>query len=156
MQTILLCEFYARFRGRKVVIRPSQQFRNLYSRVSVPPFSPIAALVSFLTYTLYFYFSGFSFLLSSFVSYIIITAALVAPPLAPVLNVFLPHRWPNPRLRRIKYPRPRHVRNAGTGGLKPSRIAGSWPSAFFWMSTHPCTKNKPLSRNSQHRHPPSP
>ncbi|RYO78535.1 hypothetical protein DL762_008658 [Monosporascus cannonballus] len=40
MQTILLCEFYARFRGRKVVTRPSQQFRSLYSRVAeqqVPP-----------------------------------------------------------------------------------------------------------------------
>ena len=34
MQTILLCEFYARFRGRKVVTRPSQQFRSIYSRVS--------------------------------------------------------------------------------------------------------------------------
>ncbi|RYP81193.1 hypothetical protein DL770_005961 [Monosporascus sp. CRB-9-2] len=34
MQTILLCEFYARFRGRKVVNRPSQQFRSLYSRVA--------------------------------------------------------------------------------------------------------------------------
>ncbi|RYP64861.1 hypothetical protein DL771_008576 [Monosporascus sp. 5C6A] len=34
MQTILLCEFYARFRGRKVVTRPSQQFRSLYSRVA--------------------------------------------------------------------------------------------------------------------------
>ncbi|RYP69952.1 hypothetical protein DL769_005139 [Monosporascus sp. CRB-8-3] len=34
MQTILLCEFYARFRGRKAVTRPSQQFRSLYSRVA--------------------------------------------------------------------------------------------------------------------------
>ncbi|KAI5927214.1 hypothetical protein F4810DRAFT_706592 [Camillea tinctor] len=32
MQAILLCEFYARFRGRKAVYRPSQSFQSLYSR----------------------------------------------------------------------------------------------------------------------------
>lgn len=34
MQAILLCEFFARFRGRKAVIRPSDRFQSLYSRVS--------------------------------------------------------------------------------------------------------------------------
>ncbi|KAI1502646.1 hypothetical protein F5X99DRAFT_427059 [Biscogniauxia marginata] len=34
MQAILLCEFYARFRGRKAVYRPSQSFQSLYSRVA--------------------------------------------------------------------------------------------------------------------------
>ncbi|KAI1876288.1 uncharacterized protein JN550_001784 [Neoarthrinium moseri] len=32
MQAILLCEFFARFRGRKAVIRPSSPFQSLYSR----------------------------------------------------------------------------------------------------------------------------
>jgi hypothetical protein len=34
MQAIILCEFFARFRGRKVVTRPSKMFESLYSRVS--------------------------------------------------------------------------------------------------------------------------
>ncbi|KAI1490103.1 hypothetical protein F5X96DRAFT_637988 [Biscogniauxia mediterranea] len=34
MQAILLCEFYARFRGQKAVYRPSQPFQSLYSRVA--------------------------------------------------------------------------------------------------------------------------
>lgn len=34
MQAILLCEYFARFRGRKAVVRPSKLFENLYSRVS--------------------------------------------------------------------------------------------------------------------------
>lgn len=34
MQAILLCEQFARFRGRKAVVRPSKHFENLYSRVS--------------------------------------------------------------------------------------------------------------------------
>lgn len=34
MQTILLCEYFARFRGRKAVVRPSKLFESLYSRVS--------------------------------------------------------------------------------------------------------------------------
>ncbi|KAH8196856.1 hypothetical protein TruAng_008969 [Truncatella angustata] len=33
MQTILLCEIFARFRGKKVAIKPSEPFRSLYSRV---------------------------------------------------------------------------------------------------------------------------
>ncbi|KAK4191131.1 hypothetical protein QBC35DRAFT_36200 [Podospora australis] len=33
-QTILLCEYFARFRGRKAVTRPSELFRSLYQRVS--------------------------------------------------------------------------------------------------------------------------
>ncbi|KAI1336550.1 hypothetical protein F5Y15DRAFT_418858 [Xylariaceae sp. FL0016] len=36
MQTILLCEFFARFRGRKVVHRRSELFQSLYSRVADP------------------------------------------------------------------------------------------------------------------------
>ncbi|KAK7943057.1 uncharacterized protein PG986_012170 [Apiospora aurea] len=32
MQAILLCEFFARFRGRKGAVRPSERFQNLYSR----------------------------------------------------------------------------------------------------------------------------
>ncbi|KAI0540507.1 hypothetical protein GGR58DRAFT_522016 [Xylaria digitata] len=32
MQTILLCEFYGRFRGSKAVSRPSELFQSLYSR----------------------------------------------------------------------------------------------------------------------------
>ncbi|KAK8014629.1 hypothetical protein PG990_007925 [Apiospora arundinis] len=32
MQAILLCEFFARFRGRKGMVRPSERFQNLYSR----------------------------------------------------------------------------------------------------------------------------
>ncbi|KXX76370.1 putative transcription factor TDA9 [Madurella mycetomatis] len=45
MQAILLCEYFARFRGRKAVTRPSKPFESLYSRVSalwsstVPPSS---------------------------------------------------------------------------------------------------------------------
>ncbi|KAI3318015.1 hypothetical protein HD806DRAFT_513428 [Xylariaceae sp. AK1471] len=41
MQAILLCEFYGRFRGLRPVIRPSEPFQSLYSRVSnssPPPF----------------------------------------------------------------------------------------------------------------------
>lgn len=34
MQAILLCEYFARFRGRKAAVRPSKLFENLYSRVS--------------------------------------------------------------------------------------------------------------------------
>ena len=34
MQAILLCEYFARFRGRKAVTRPSKPFESLYSRVS--------------------------------------------------------------------------------------------------------------------------
>lgn len=34
MQAILLCELFARFRGRKAVVRPSKLFESLYSRVS--------------------------------------------------------------------------------------------------------------------------
>lgn len=34
MQAVLLCELFARFRGRKAVVRPSKQFEYLYSRVS--------------------------------------------------------------------------------------------------------------------------
>ncbi|KAK4042635.1 hypothetical protein C8A01DRAFT_33299 [Parachaetomium inaequale] len=33
MQAILLCEYFARFRGRKAVTRPSKPFESLYSRV---------------------------------------------------------------------------------------------------------------------------
>ncbi|KAK2035868.1 hypothetical protein LZ31DRAFT_619715 [Colletotrichum somersetense] len=33
MQAILLCEFYARFRGRRAAIRPSKEFESIYSRV---------------------------------------------------------------------------------------------------------------------------
>ncbi|KUI55445.1 Zinc finger protein zas1 [Cytospora mali] len=33
MQAIILCECFARFRGRKAVVRPSKLFENLYSRV---------------------------------------------------------------------------------------------------------------------------
>ncbi|KAK4176053.1 hypothetical protein QBC36DRAFT_353147 [Triangularia setosa] len=33
-QTILLCEYFARFRGRKAVTKPSDLFRHLYQRVS--------------------------------------------------------------------------------------------------------------------------
>ncbi|KAI0134773.1 hypothetical protein BJ170DRAFT_217103 [Xylariales sp. AK1849] len=36
MQTILLCEFFARFRGKRAVIRSSQPFQSLYSRVDNP------------------------------------------------------------------------------------------------------------------------
>ncbi|KAK8053772.1 hypothetical protein PG996_013073 [Apiospora saccharicola] len=32
MQAILLCEFFARFRGKKGAVRPSERFQNLYSR----------------------------------------------------------------------------------------------------------------------------
>lgn len=38
MQAILLCEHFARFRGRKAVTRPSKLFESLYSRVSSPQF----------------------------------------------------------------------------------------------------------------------
>ncbi|KAK3394897.1 hypothetical protein B0H63DRAFT_386746 [Podospora didyma] len=34
MQAILLCEYFARFRGRKAVTRPSKSFESLYARVS--------------------------------------------------------------------------------------------------------------------------
>lgn len=33
MQAILLCELFARFRGRKAAIRPSKEFENVYQRV---------------------------------------------------------------------------------------------------------------------------
>ncbi|EAQ84660.1 hypothetical protein CHGG_08674 [Chaetomium globosum CBS 148.51] len=48
MQAILLCEYFARFRGRKAVTRPSKPFESLYSRVSasrsfsIPPSSALA------------------------------------------------------------------------------------------------------------------
>ena len=38
MQAVLLCEYFARFRGRKAVTRPSSTFIDLYSRVSSPRF----------------------------------------------------------------------------------------------------------------------
>ncbi|OLN86493.1 Zinc finger protein klf1-like protein 3 [Colletotrichum chlorophyti] len=34
MQAILLCEFFARFRGRRAAIRPSKEFESVYSGVS--------------------------------------------------------------------------------------------------------------------------
>ncbi|KAK2019065.1 hypothetical protein LZ32DRAFT_519832 [Colletotrichum eremochloae] len=34
MQAILLCELFARFRGRRAAIRPSKEFESIYSRVS--------------------------------------------------------------------------------------------------------------------------
>ncbi|KAF3058407.1 hypothetical protein GL218_05783 [Daldinia childiae] len=34
MQTIILCEFYARFRGRSVLRHPSESFQSLYSRMA--------------------------------------------------------------------------------------------------------------------------
>ncbi|KAI1662713.1 hypothetical protein F4813DRAFT_384294 [Daldinia decipiens] len=40
MQTIILCEFYARFRGRSVLRYPSESFQSLYSRVSSQSSSP--------------------------------------------------------------------------------------------------------------------
>ncbi|KAI2776893.1 hypothetical protein F4815DRAFT_448900 [Daldinia loculata] len=40
MQTIILCEFYARFRGRSVLRHPSESFQSLYSRVSSQSSSP--------------------------------------------------------------------------------------------------------------------
>ncbi|KAF2967638.1 hypothetical protein GQX73_g5949 [Xylaria multiplex] len=36
MQTILLCEFYSRFRGSRAVARSSEPFQSLYSRVAAP------------------------------------------------------------------------------------------------------------------------
>ncbi|KAL2874665.1 hypothetical protein SGCOL_010135 [Colletotrichum sp. CLE4] len=33
MQAILLCEYFARFRGRRAAIRPSREFESVYSRV---------------------------------------------------------------------------------------------------------------------------
>ncbi|GAW25679.1 putative C2H2 finger domain-containing protein [Rosellinia necatrix] len=36
MQAILLCEFYGRFRGSRVVVRASEPFQSLYSRVATP------------------------------------------------------------------------------------------------------------------------
>ncbi|KAI1438467.1 hypothetical protein GGR50DRAFT_640079 [Xylaria sp. CBS 124048] len=36
MQTILLCEYYGRFRGTRALVRPSEPFQSLYSRVSNP------------------------------------------------------------------------------------------------------------------------
>ncbi|KAK3316691.1 hypothetical protein B0H66DRAFT_478220 [Apodospora peruviana] len=38
MQAILLCEHFARFRGRKAITRPSKLFESLYSRVSSAQF----------------------------------------------------------------------------------------------------------------------
>ncbi|KAK3935897.1 putative transcription factor TDA9 [Diplogelasinospora grovesii] len=38
MQAILLSEYFARFRGRKAVTRPSKQFESLYARVSSAQF----------------------------------------------------------------------------------------------------------------------
>lgn len=34
MQAVFLCEYFARFRGRKTAVRPSKTFESLYSRVS--------------------------------------------------------------------------------------------------------------------------
>lgn len=34
MQAFLLCEFFARFRGRRVAIKPSKEFEEVYKRVS--------------------------------------------------------------------------------------------------------------------------
>ena len=110
MQTILLCEFYARFRGRKVVTRPSQQFRNLYSRVSFPFFPCQTAQRSLGSFTLIphvlssfispFFFQGFLFLylylsslvflsysFSYFIFYLLSIYYLLAqpPPKAPPL-----------------------------------------------------------------------
>ncbi|KAK8098387.1 uncharacterized protein PG998_013873 [Apiospora kogelbergensis] len=51
MQAILLHEFFARFRGRKGAVRPSERFQNLYSRVSSLT-SPISIFDS-VTYSLF-------------------------------------------------------------------------------------------------------
>ncbi|KAI0601512.1 hypothetical protein F4775DRAFT_400010 [Biscogniauxia sp. FL1348] len=66
MQAILLCEFYARFRGRKAVCRPSQPFQSLYSRVSTEysPSPPSSLSVGSLTCS-FFQDYLFSFVLSS-------------------------------------------------------------------------------------------
>ncbi|ORY65092.1 uncharacterized protein BCR38DRAFT_191230 [Pseudomassariella vexata] len=37
MQAILLCEFFARFRGKEASTRPSQPFQSIYARVANPP-----------------------------------------------------------------------------------------------------------------------
>ncbi|KAM0591790.1 hypothetical protein ACHAP6_002067 [Verticillium nonalfalfae] len=43
MQAILLCELFARFRGRKAAIRPSKEFEDVYQRVYDPSviFAPV-------------------------------------------------------------------------------------------------------------------
>jgi hypothetical protein len=64
MQAILLCEFFARFRGRKAVIRPSQPFQSLYSRVSSLA-SPTCLSPDFVIYSSFFQDPLFSLVLSS-------------------------------------------------------------------------------------------
>ncbi|OTB16682.1 hypothetical protein K445DRAFT_316963 [Daldinia sp. EC12] len=63
MQTIILCEFYARFRGRSVLRHPSESFQSLYSRVSSQSFSP-STLVGSLIHSA-FQDHLFSFVMSS-------------------------------------------------------------------------------------------
>lgn len=52
MQTIVLCEIFARFRGKRAMIKPSEPFRSLYSRVSFlsSPYSNFLSL-DFVTYS---------------------------------------------------------------------------------------------------------
>lgn len=45
MQAIFLCEYFARFRGRKPVVRPSKAFESLYSRVSGQQFLQVVSSV---------------------------------------------------------------------------------------------------------------
>ncbi|KAK1750827.1 putative transcription factor TDA9 [Echria macrotheca] len=49
MQAILLCEYFARFRGRKASTRPSKLFENLYSRVSSLQFFTASSSFPFAT-----------------------------------------------------------------------------------------------------------
>ncbi|KAH8887725.1 hypothetical protein GQ53DRAFT_768056 [Thozetella sp. PMI_491] len=46
MQAILLCEYFARFRGRKAVTRPSKLFESLYSRDTSSAWSPASSPIS--------------------------------------------------------------------------------------------------------------
>ncbi|KAM7199355.1 putative transcription factor TDA9 [Naviculisporaceae sp. PSN 640] len=46
MQAILLCEHFARFRGRKAVTKTSKLFESLYSRVSSPQFLATSSSLS--------------------------------------------------------------------------------------------------------------
>lgn len=52
MQAIVLCEYYARFRGKKAVIQASKPFQSLYSRVSPLSSSSIRVFDPF-TYALF-------------------------------------------------------------------------------------------------------
>lgn len=140
MQAILLCEFYGRFRGSRVMIRPSESFQEIYSRVSLV--SPSLLL-------------SFCLLIPSHALLFRISLVLFChlPTNMGTHTQRLHHRWPPPTHRLITTIPWARALKTGTAGLLPSLTGDFCLLVSFWMSTHLCTMNFLFRPNSLPRRP---